>query len=191
MSKESSKKISKKPLKKPKLSEEDISLFRMAVADAKPIKYDKIIPERQKPSPRSVQQEWHLQSILNEGGSGDWNPTDIESGEELQYSRDGLQPNTLRKLRRGKFPVEAELDLHRMTSEQARHAVANFIADCKATGRRCVRIIHGKGLSSLENKPVLKGLVDLWLRRNDDVLAFCSAKPADGGTGAVYVLIRK
>ena len=123
--------------------------------------------------------------------SSDLHSADLETGEELLFARDSLPPNTLRKLRRGKFRIEGELDLHRMTSEQARKETATFLAQCKARGKRCVRIIHGKGLGSQEKKPVLKGKVDFWLRRHDDVLAYCSARPTDGGTGAVYVLIKK
>lgn len=115
---------------------------------------------------------------------------EVETADELYFVRSGLQHSLLRKLRRGQFPVGAELDLHGMTVEQARQALAWFFGDCRASGVRCVRIVHGKGLSSLGRKPVLKSRLNGWLQRNEEVLAFCSARPADGGTGAVYVLLK-
>jgi DNA-nicking Smr family endonuclease len=177
--------------KKRRISEEESALFREAMADVKPLSHDKILPKRKKPIPRPLQLERDQRQVLHDMMSSDLYSADLETGEELLYVRDGLHPNTLRKLRRGKFRIEAELDLHRLTSEQARKQTATFLARCKASGKRCVRIIHGKGLGSLEKKPVLKGKLDVWLRHHNDVLAYCSARPMDGGTGAVYVLIRK
>jgi DNA-nicking Smr family endonuclease len=177
--------------KKPRIPEEESALFREAMADVQPLVNDKILPKRKKPPPKPLQLERDQRQVLQDMMSSDLYSADLETGEELLFVRDGMHPNTLRKLRRGKIRIEAELDLHRMTSEQARKEVATFLAHCKARGKRCVRIIHGKGLSSLEKKPVLKGKVDIWLRRHNDVLAYCSARPVDGGTGAVYVLIKK
>jgi DNA-nicking Smr family endonuclease len=177
--------------KKHRLSEEERELFRDAVADVKPLSSDRITPKRKKLPARPLQREQEHQQVLKDMMSSDWNAAELETGDELLFVRDGLHPNTMRKLRRGKFRIEAELDLHRLTSEQARQETATFLAHCKALGKRCVRIIHGKGLGSYEKRPVLKGKVDIWLRHHDDVLAFCSARPMDGGTGAVYVLIKK
>jgi DNA-nicking Smr family endonuclease len=177
--------------KKHRLSEEERALFREAMADVKPLPSDKIAPKGKKLPPRPVQREREHQQVLRDMMVSDLNAADLETGDELLFARNGLHPNTLRKLRRGKFRIEAELDLHRLTSEQARQETATFLAQCKALGKRCVRIIHGKGLGSFDKKPVLKGKVDIWLRRHDDVLAYCSARPVDGGTGAVYVLIKK
>jgi len=177
--------------KKHRLSAEERALFREAMSDVKPLSSDKIVPKGKKPPARPIQHERDQQQVLKDMMSSDWNTAELETGDELLFSRDGLHPNTLRKLRRGKFRIEAELDLHRLTSEQARKETATFLANCKALGKRCVRIIHGKGLGSYDKKPVLKGKVDNWLRHHDDVLAYCSARPVDGGTGAVYVLIRK
>lgn len=177
--------------KKQRLSEEERDLFREAMADVRPLPSDKITPKRKKPPARPIQRELDQRQVIKDMMSSDWNAAELETGEELLYVREGLHPNTLRKLRRGKFRIEAELDLHRLTSDQARKETAAFLAKCKASGKRCVRIIHGKGLGSLDKKPVLKGKVDIWLRHHDDVLAYCSARPVDGGTGAVYVLIRR
>ena len=177
--------------KKPRISAEESALFRDAMADVQPIAQDKILPKRKKPPPRPLQLERDQRQVLKDMMSSDLYSADLETGDELLFVRDGMHPNTLRKLRRGKIRIEAQLDLHRMTSEKARKEVAEFLALCKARGKRCVRIIHGKGLGSAEKKPVLKGKIDIWLRRHDDVLAYCSARPMDGGTGAVYVLIKK
>lgn len=177
--------------KKHQVSEEESALFREAMADVKPLSHDKVLPKHKKPPPKPLQRELDQQQVLKDMMSSDLYSADLETGEELLYAREGLHPKTLRKLRRGKFRIQAELDLHRLTSEQARKQTAEFLAQCKARGKYCVRIVHGKGLGSLEKKPVLKGKVDIWLRHHNDVLAYCSARPMDGGTGAVYVLIRK
>jgi len=115
---------------------------------------------------------------------------DPQGGAALAFQRAGLRPQAMRKLRRGLYPCEDELDLHGLTQSAARDRLADFIAHSRDVGRRCVRIIHGKGYRSGARGPVLKTAVNLWLRRNIDVLAFVSARAIDGGTGAVYVLLR-
>jgi DNA-nicking Smr family endonuclease len=108
----------------------------------------------------------------------------------LTFQRGGVRDQVMRRLRRGLFPTEAELDLHGLTQTAARDQLAEFIARSRERGRRCVRIVHGKGYRSGARGPVLKSAVNLWLRRHLDVMAFTSAKAIDGGTGAVYVLLR-
>ena len=111
----------------------------------------------------------------------------------LQFKRPGIQNGVYRKLRLGHYSVDARLDLHRMTVKRAREEVFSFIAEATSLGLRTVLILHGKGQSSdaPKNAGILKGYVDHWLRRLDEVQAFHSAQPAQGGTGAVYVLLRK
>jgi DNA-nicking Smr family endonuclease len=123
--------------------------------------------------------------------SHEWEPDEVESGEELLFSRPGIQKSVFKKLRTGKYTVEAELDLHGMFVNEARKLVSAFINDAQARGLRCVRIIHGKGLSSPNKMPVLKNKTNQWLQQMDAVLAFSSALPVDGGTGAVYVLLKR
>ena len=118
-------------------------------------------------------------------------PADMETGEELLFARDGLQHSVLRKLRRGQFSVAAELDLHGLRVEEARQELSHFLIHCRITHKQCVRIIHGKGNGSRRQQPVLKGKVNHWLRQRDEVLAFCSARPIDGGTGAIYLLLKR
>ena len=114
----------------------------------------------------------------------------LETGEELVYLRNGLSPQTLRKLRRGHWVIQDELDLHGHTAVEARELLVAFLNACLHHGARCVRIIHGKGLRSKNREPVLKTKVANWLIQRDEVLAFCQARQTDGGGGAVMVLLK-
>jgi DNA-nicking Smr family endonuclease len=108
----------------------------------------------------------------------------------LSYQRAGVRPQVMRRLRRGLYPSEDHLDLHGLNQSTAREYLAAFLERSRTAGARCVRIVHGKGYRSGARGPVLKVAVDLWLRRHSDVMAFTSARAIDGGTGAVYVLLR-
>jgi DNA-nicking Smr family endonuclease len=114
----------------------------------------------------------------------------ITGNETLSFQRAGVRIQTVRRLRRGLYPIESELDLHGLSQTAARQQLADFIAQSRGAGCRCVRIIHGKGYRSGARGPVLKVAVNLWLRRHLDVMAFVSARAIDGGSGAVYVLLR-
>jgi DNA-nicking Smr family endonuclease len=114
----------------------------------------------------------------------------IGGGDTLSFQRAGVHTQVVRRLRRGLIPIEDELDLHGLSQSAARDQLAEFLTDSRDAGRRCVRIVHGKGYRSGARGPVLKTAVDLWLRRHLDVMAFTSARAIDGGTGAVYVLLR-
>jgi DNA-nicking Smr family endonuclease len=118
-------------------------------------------------------------------------PDDSIGGvDALSFQRPGVRTQVLRRLRRGLFPIEDELDLHGLNQAAARDHLAEFIAANRRAGHRCVRIIHGKGYRSGARGPILKIAVNSWLRRLSDVMAFTSARAIDGGTGAVYVLLR-
>ena len=180
--------MKKKP---PSLSEEERDLFRDAMRDVRPLEVEeKVQEEKAKPSPRARQRELDEQQVFEDMLSDPIDLSDVEVGEELLFSRSGVQPAMMKKLRRGQFAVEAELDLHRMTSDEARLATSTFLKMAHKSGKRCIRIIHGKGLGSPNKLPVLKTKVNHWLKQRDEVLAFCSAPPNDGGTGAVYILLR-
>jgi DNA-nicking Smr family endonuclease len=112
------------------------------------------------------------------------------AADPLSFRRPGVRDQTLRHLRRGRYPVEDELDLHGLNQAAARDHLAEFIAASRNAGLRCVRVVHGKGYRSGARGPVLKIAVNTWLKRHADVLAFTSARVIDGGTGAVYVLLR-
>lgn len=114
----------------------------------------------------------------------------LDSDETLSYRRDGIAPEVLRKLRRGRWVVQAQLDLHGYRTDEAREAVAEFLRDCVQRDKRCVRIIHGKGLGSVNKEPVLKLKVRRWLQQREEVLAYCQAPAHDGGAGALLILLR-
>jgi DNA-nicking Smr family endonuclease len=114
----------------------------------------------------------------------------LETDESLSYRRDGISAETLRKLRRGFWVVQGELDLHGHRVEEARYALGEFLRNAMHRGRRCVRIVHGKGLGSRDGVPILKGKVRTWLIRREEVIAFCQARPTEGGAGALIVLLK-
>lgn len=166
-------------------------LFRKAVGKIRPVRQDKIHPHRQRRKPVPDQTLRDQQEVMRSLLSDEYEPSEVETGEELLYTRPGLQYTVIRKLRRGQYAIEAQLDLHGATVAQARERVNAFLNSARLQGKRCVRIIHGKGNTSAGKLPVLKGKVNSWLRQKDEVLAFCSARPNDGGTGAVYVLLKR
>ena len=108
----------------------------------------------------------------------------------MSFARDGIGADTLRKLRRGHWVIQAQLDLHGLRRDEAREALAEFLRQAIRRGLRCVRVIHGKGLGSVNKEPVLKGRVRNWLAQKQEVLAFCQARAADGGSGALVVLLK-
>jgi len=176
-------------MKKP--APEDIELFRSSVGDVRPVSHDRVMPYRRPPSPRPLFRELDEAAVLRDLLSDQFDPADMETGEELVFVRPGLQLRTLRKLRRGQIVVDAELDLHGMTVPEARTAIVGFLGECQRRRTQCARIIHGKGRGSRHRAPVLKNKVGGWLRQRDEVLAYCSARSYDGGTGAIYVLLKR
>ena len=175
---------------KPKVSSEDAALFRAEVGTVKPLVHDRHPTPKRRPKPRARQRLRDEQQVLTDLLSDEYEPAELETGEELLFARPGLQHGVLRKLRRGQFSVGAQLDLHGMTVAVARVALGEFLHDCRRNASRCVRIIHGKGRGSSHKGPVLKGKVNKWLMQRDEVLAFCSTPRTDGGTGAIYVLLK-
>jgi DNA-nicking Smr family endonuclease len=165
------------------------ALFREATRDVKPLPVKRVIDARPKPKPAARFMRADRQAVLRESLGPILDPALLETGDEISFRRPGIPETLLRKLRRGHFSVDAEIDLHGLTSPQARGALREFIAYESTRGARCVRVIHGKGLGSGPRGPVLKNVVNAWLRRADVVLAFGSARPLDGGNGAVYVLL--
>jgi DNA-nicking Smr family endonuclease len=173
-----------------KPSTDDIDLFRRSIGPVRRLRSDKVYPAAKRPSsrPRAAatgEQAYHLPAFREE-----FHGRDVGAGESLYYARTGLQQRLLQRLRRGQLPSEAELDLHGMTIAQAQSAVEHFLSYCGERSLRTVRIIHGKGYGSREQAPVLKSRLNHWLRERREVLAFCSSRPDQGGTGAVNVLLR-
>ena len=171
--------------------DEDGSLFRRAVADARPLERSVVDPVHKRLPARARFTRRDERDVLEESLGAPLAETEGGSGDALSFCRAAVGRRTLRKLARGKFSVQDEFDLHGMTVAEAREALKAFIESSLSGGLTCVRIIHGKGLGSGHGGPVLKRKVDVWLRQWDDVLAFVSAKPIDGGTGALYVLLRR
>lgn len=166
------------------------ALFRGAVADAVPIASDKVHhePPRIPPIPRQLLRD--EAAALSESLSPATIETLLEGGDELTFLRSGLPRALLRDLRKGRWVMQGEVDLHGMNREQARLALIEFLSASRASGHRYLRIVHGKGLRSPGREPVLKELVRIWLANRPEVLAYCQARAADGGAGAVTVLLK-
>lgn len=173
------------------ISDEDSALFRKMVGDAKPLKQDSFIAEKPKPKPHPSKTEADNLAVLEEMRVADFDSSFLERGDELLYTRPGVQNNIVKKLRRGHYKIEAELDLHGMTVDNAKTALIDFLKQCKTRSQHCVRIIHGKGLGSVNKQPILKNKLNQWLQKMDVAQAFCSARPEDGGTGAIYLLLKR
>lgn len=171
---------------------EERAVFRAAVADVRPLASgERHWPARPKPRPlpfkRTEDEAQALADTLSDAISWD----EAETGEEAAFLRPGLSRQVLRRLKRGHWVIEDELDLHGLTRDEARERLATFLNECRKRGIRCLRIIHGKGLGSKNKEPVLKQMVRHWLMQRDEVLAYAQARPADGGGGAVIVMLKR
>lgn len=171
-------------------SEADRALFRFAVADAVPLVSDKVHHEPPLPPaiPRSRQRD--EAAALDESLALQPLEVLLEGGDELTFLRPGLSRSVLKDLRRGRWVTQDEIDLHGLNRDEARDLLSTFVAESLARGQRCLRIVHGKGLRSPGREPVLKELVRRWLASRPEVLAYCQARAADGGSGAVTVLLK-
>jgi DNA-nicking Smr family endonuclease len=178
----------------------DASAFRAAVRDVKPLVQLPAAAGLAKAKPRArvrrpaeaVENLDDVMPLIPTPPSGEAasNEEAAAGSAALSFQRAGVRIHVMRRLRRGLYPIEDDLDLHGLNQSVARDRLADFIARSRDSGRRCVRIIHGKGSRYGARGPVLKTAVNLWLRRHMDVMAFISARAIDGGTGAVYVLLR-
>lgn len=169
----------------------DADLFRSSIGNVKPLAASTTFTA-QAPRPQPIARQ-HLadeQAALQESLSDEFTlDTLLHSDESLSFARKGIGPDVLRKLRRGHWTIQQQLDLHGMRRDEAREALSEFLRLAAKRGWRCVRIIHGKGLGSINKEPVLKGKVRNWLVQKDEVLAFCQAAPTEGGSGALLVLL--
>ena len=182
--------MSKKPSPKLPIEVDDAALFRAAVAGAKPLaKGRAAVPKVKKPAPIPRSRIADERAVLKESLEAPPEDADVESGEVSAYASPGVQHATLRKLKRGQFRCEAEIDLHGLTRDRAHANLLEFISKAYAHGIRCVRIIHGKGLGSGNKGPIIKRSLGKWLRRSE-VLAWASAPGNQGGSGATLVLLR-
>ena len=179
-------------LRHEKQQRQDADLFRQSIGDVKPLASSgRTHSVTARPSPIARHRLADEQAALQESLSDEFSvETLLDVDEELSFTRQGIGPDILRKLRRGHWVVQAQIDLHGMRRDEARTALVEFLRNAIKRGQRCVRIIHGKGLGSLNKEPVLKGKVRNWLVQKDEVIAFCQARPNDGGAGALIVLLK-
>src|SRR5580658_6995914 len=175
---------------KPKPDEDEAALFREATRGVKPLtRAVAVSPDAPKPRARARFTRADRQAVLEEILNGSPDEPELNAADPSLFARPGVSASTLRKLRRGQYRVQAELDLHGLTQDEATVQLREFLLASLHSRARCLRIVHGKGLRSGAKGPVLRELVNRTLRRCAPVLAFTSARQVDGGTGAVYVLL--
>lgn len=170
--------------------DDDTDLFRSAVGPVRRVRSERDHSRPAPPPPRPSQRERDEARVMDDLAHAPIDFATVETGEEISYLRPGLQNRVLTRLKRGHWRVEDELDLHQMNLEAAGASIRRFINEADRDRVSCVRIIHGKGLRSGPEGPQLKRLTARLLSRHDRVAAFTSTPPNDGGTGAVYVLLR-
>ena len=169
----------------------DDCLFETAMRQVKPLKQDKITPVKPNLSPQPRPRQRNQTPTGHDHLSDGYEPQNLSTEEGLIFVRSGIQHRILRRLQRGHYNIEDSLDLHGLIATEARAAVASFMHNCEKYNLRCVRIIHGKGYRSSNQTPILKNKINHWLPQYSTVLAFCSAPIHDGGTGAIYVLLKR
>jgi DNA-nicking Smr family endonuclease len=184
--------VQRNKLRNKPVSPDEQELFRAALADVTPLAApNRARIVRPRPRPVATQRDRDdaevLRDMLRDEPAWD---IGLETGDELQFLRNGLSAQHLKKLRRSHWVVQEHLDLHGLTVPEARDQLIAFLAECKRRGLRCVRIVHGKGLRSPNREPILKKKVAGWLVQRDEILAYCQAPRADGGGGALLVLLR-
>ena len=172
-------------------SDADIELFHEAIGPVRKLDAPEAPPATPRPAPRPRQREADEAAALIQSQRRPFDLPDLALGDTLEYLKEGHPPRLLRQLKRGQYSVQDEIDLHRMNALEAESSVRIFLHESLVAERYCLRIVHGKGLGSGPEGPVLKQLVDAWLRQRNDVLAFASAPPSQGGTGAVLVLLAR
>lgn len=186
--------------KKNTITADERDAFRDAVKDVRRFQFDGVMPEPV--APQKPQRSLLLRRANStlptsrharptDRLSDQFHPHQVQAAEALSFARDSVQLSVRKKLRTGRIPIEADLDLHGMTAEIARMNVDQFISEARDHRARCVLIIHGKGYGSSQDGPVLKNRINSWLQQHEEVIAFCSAQPKDGGSGAVYVLLKR
>lgn len=184
----------KKPKHSNKISKEDHQYFLDEVVDVRPLKTEKRVETvKNKPSPKPIRNQHPAETEEQSDMEVFSDPVDLRDAavdDVLFFARAGIQQKVQKKLRRGELPIEEELDLHGYTVIEAKTAIQDFLYECKRQHIRYIRIIHGKGYRSDQKIPVLKTHVAYWLPQLSNVLAFSSAQAKDGGTGAIYVLLK-
>ena len=172
--------------------ERERDLFVRSVGPVQPLKgaAARAQPSRARPRPEPVQRRRDEQAVLREALSDDFDVESLlDTDEALSYCRLGIGPDVPRRLRRGEWAIQAQIDLHGLRRDEARERLGGFLREAARHGLRCVRVVHGKGNGSPGRQAVLKGKVRSWLVQKAEVLAFVQAGPSDGGSGALLVLL--
>ena len=172
--------------------QDEANLFKKLVRDVTPMpSVNRKLHDVEKPPPIPFQRELDNEAVMWESISDEMDVERfLETDDKLSYRRNGVGLEALKKLRKGQWVIQAQIDLHGLRSDEARTAVGEFLRSSVRHDIRCVRIIHGKGLGSIGKEPVLKEKVKRWLVQKDEVLAFCQAPPRDGGAGALLVILK-
>ncbi|WJF90929.1 Smr/MutS family protein [Paraburkholderia bonniea] len=170
----------------------DADLFRREAGNVKPLNAPpRVVAPRTLPPAVPLQTQRDEQAVLHEAISDEFDPDLLlDTDDSLSYRRPGISEEVVRQMRRGKWVVQAQLDLHGLRRDEARETLGQFIREALKNELRCLRVIHGKGLGSIGKEPVLKGKVRSWLTQKEAVIAFCEARDHDGGAGAVLVLLQ-
>ncbi|MCK5648686.1 MAG: Smr/MutS family protein [Gammaproteobacteria bacterium] len=174
-----------------KHTDEDFSTFQEAIKGVKAMKNDRIdlyaYPANTRPFKDKSQYNDDLHHVLL---SDEQESAEVSGEEFLFFARPGLQFKAQKQLRQGKIIIDDHLDLHGLTISEARETLLDFIRFAQKQQIRCIRLVHGKGYRASTQKPVLKNKINNWLRQHPDILAFSSAQPKDGGTGALYIILK-
>lgn len=171
--------------------EDDAALFRAAVGPVRELPAIPEPPGRPRPRPRARMAEYDEALAREDFRLGRGEAFALERGDALSHRQEQVPPRTLKRLSQGLYAAQDELDLHYTDSATAEALLRRFLVESRDAGHGCVRVVHGKGINSTDSLPVLKNVVDRVLRQRADVLAFASAPPAQGGTGAVLVLLAR
>lgn len=179
-------------LKREKQAKIEADIFRQSIGQVEPLKTaQKHVAAIPRPEPIAYQHLADERAALHESLSDEFDADSLlDTDGNLSYTRPGVGADVVRKLRKGSWVIQAQLDLHGLRRDEARESLGEFLRKCNRNGVRCVRIIHGKGLGSVNKEPVLKQKVKNWLIQKDEVLAFSQATAADGGSGALIVLLK-
>jgi DNA-nicking Smr family endonuclease len=166
--------------------------FRAAIGDVTPLTIRARVEHDRPPHPPLPKKRWEDdEQVLVASVSDEFElDTLLHTDDELSFRRPGVGPDVLRKLRRGDWVIQDEIDLHGCRTDEARELLGGFLREAVKRGVRCLRVVHGKGLGSRDKQPVLKGKTRVWLAQRDEVIAFCQARPAEGGSGALVVLLK-
>ena len=184
--------VKQESAKKQRQQLEDENVFRNAMTGVNPLDFSNAVHESEKPKAKRIQFDGFIDEFMvNDPLSDELEVTEVDGDEVLSFCRDGIQKNVFKKLRSGGYRISDELDLHGSNIKQAKEILVYYLQEAGQFEGCCIRIIHGKGLSSGKQKSVLKTYINHWLSEHERVLAFHSAKVRDGGTGAVYVLLKR